>query len=154
MSINDWLVFCVVAASAYARSPAALCFCALYILHMALESMMSDAWYYASLILIDSAVAMCVTSIRAPSATTVITGVASGIFLVANIFGLAAWYFYISPASYDAICSVVYIAMMAAFIDEGSNGRLRLAIYRLAGSYPSFSVRKGMDVHHRDGKKI
>lgn len=154
MSINDWLVFCVVAASAYARSPAALCFCVLYLLHMAFESVMSDEEYYSSLILIDSVVAIIATSISSPSRATIITGIASGFFLVANVTGFAAWFFYLTPAPYDAICSVIYIAMMAALINEGSNGRLRLAFYRLAGSAPTVAVPKGVGVHNKDGKKI
>lgn len=153
MSINDWLVVCVVAASAYARSPAALLFCALYLLHMGLESIMSDAAYYSSLILIDSAVAIAVTSISSPSRATIITGIASGSFLVVNVTGFAAWFFYLPPAPYDAICSVIYIAMMAALINEGSNGR-RLALHDMGASSAGAPVRKGMGVHHKDADKV
>lgn len=153
MSINDWLVFCVVAASAYARSPAALCFCALYILHMALESIMSDEVYYSSLILIDSAVAIVVTSISSPSRATIITGIASGSFLVANVAGFAVWFFYLKPAPYDAICSLIYIAMMAALINEGSNGR-RVALYDLGLSAAHSALRKGLGMHKKNGDKV
>ena len=153
MSINDWLVVCVVVASAYARSPAALLFCALYLLHMGLESIMSDAAYYSSLILIDSAVAIAVTSISSPSRATIITGIASGSFLVVNVAGFAAWFSYLPPAPYDAICSVIYIAMMAALINEGSNGR-RLALHDMGVSSAGAPVRKGVGVHHKDADKI
>lgn len=153
MSINDWLVVCVVVASAYARSPAALLFCALYLLHMGLESIMSDAAYYSSLILIDSAVAIAVTSISSPSMATIITGIASGSFLVANVAGFAAWFFYLQPAPYDAICSVIYIAMVAALINEGSNGR-RLALHDMGVSSAGAPVHKGVGVHHKDIDKI
>lgn len=153
MSINDWLVVCVVVASAYARSPAALLFCALYLLHMGLESIMSDAAYYSSLILIDSAVAIAVTSISSPSMATIITGIASGSFLVVNVAGFAAWFFYLPPAPYDAICSVIYIAMVAALINEGSNGR-RLALHDMGVSSAGAPVHKGVGVHHKDIDKI
>ena len=153
MSINDWLVVCVVVASAYARSPAALLFCALYLLHMGLESIMSDAAYYSSLILIDSALAIAVTSISSPSRATIITGIASGSFLVVNVAGFAAWFFYLPPAPYDAICSVIYIAMMAALINEGSNG-CRVALYDLGLSAAHSALRKGLGIHHKGSDKI
>lgn len=153
MSINDWLVFCVVAASAYARSPAALCFCVLYLLHMAFESVMSDEEYYSSLILIDSVVAIIATSISSPSRATIITGIASGFFLVANVTGFAAWFFYLTPAPYDAICSVIYIAMMAALINEGSNG-CRVALYDLGLSAAHSALRKGLGMHHKGSDKV
>lgn len=153
MSINDWLVVCVVVASAYARSPAALFFCALYLLHMGLESIMSDEAYYSSLILIDSAVAIAVTSTSSPSRATIITGIASGSFLVVNAAGFAAWFFYLQPAPYDAICSVIYIAMMAALINEGSNG-CRVALYDLGLSAARSALRKGLGMHHKGSDKI
>lgn len=71
-----------------------------------------------------------------------------------NAVGLVLWHLHLPPATYDAVCSVVYIAMMAAFIDEGSNGRLRLAVYRLAGYAPRVAVRKGVGLHHKDADKI
>ena len=153
MSINDWLVVCVVVASVYARSPAALLFCALYLLHMWLESIMSDAAYYSSLILIDSAVAIAVTSISSPSRATIITGIASGSFLVVNVAGFAAWFFYLPPAPYDAICSVIYIAMMAALINEGSNG-CRLALHDMGVSSAGAPVHKGVGVRHKGVDQI
>ncbi len=153
MTLNDWLFAGVCCAAIYARSVSAMLFCAAYAIHSVLSPGMEQWQRYVALILIDSAAAFIVVAIRRPSSASVITGVFSGVFLVVNSAGFISWYLYFPPATYDAICSVVYVAMMAAFIDEGSNGRLRLAAHRLAGSYPSFSVRKGMDVHNQDGKK-
>lgn len=153
MSVNDWLAVIVLASSLYARSPAALCFCALYLAHMAVESKLGDEAYYLSLILIDSAVAIVTTAIYRPSRATIITGIASGSFLVVNVAGFAAWFFYLPPAPYDAICSVIYIAMMAALINEGSNG-CRVALYDLGLSAAHSALRKGLGMHHNGSDKI
>ena len=82
-----------------------------------------------------------------------ITGVSSGVFLAVNVAGFVAWYLYLPPATYDAVCSVVYIAMGAALINEGSNGR-RLALHDMGDSSAGAPVRKGMGVHHKDADKI
>lgn len=153
MSLNDILFALVCLAAVYARSVSAALFCAAYALHSFYSPAMEQWARYATLILIDSATAFAVVAIRRPSVASVITGVSSGVFLAVNVAGFVAWYLYLPPATYDAVCSVVYIAMMAAFIDEGSNGRLRLAVYRLAGYAPRVAVRKGVGVHHQDGKK-
>ncbi|MGL4755867.1 MAG: hypothetical protein ACRCXB_26215, partial [Aeromonadaceae bacterium] len=76
-------------------------------------------------------------------------GVFSGVFLAVNSVGLIAWYLYLPPAPYDAICSVIYIAMMAALINEGSNG-CRVALYDLGISVAHSALRKGLGMHHKD----
>lgn len=175
MILNDILFLCVCGAAIYARSISAIVFCSLYAIHSFYSADMEQWQRYVVLILIDSAVAFIACAMgpllaflrrvipnlhwldappNQPSRGTVLTGVFSGAFLVANSAGLVLWYNYIQPATYDAVCSVVYIAMMAAFIDEGSNGRLRLAVYRLAGSAPRVAVRKGVGLHHKDADKI
>ena len=175
MSLNDVLFAMMCLTAVYARSALAAVFCAAYAMHSLYSAEMAQWLRYVALILIDSAIAFLACAAgtalsyvssklpklewiaefsKQPSRGTVVTGVFSGAFLVVNSVGLVLWYNYIPPATYDAVCSVVYIAMMAAFIDEGSNGRLRLAVYRLAGSDPSLSVRKGLGMHHQDGKKI
>lgn len=152
MSLNYILFVCVCGAAIYARSISAIVFCSLYAIHSFYSPDMEQWQRYVVLILIDSAVAFLVTAINRPSRASIITGVFSGLFLVINVAGFVAWYSYLPPAPYDAICSIAYIAMMAALINEGLNGR-RLAVYRLAGYDPSLSVRKGLGVHHKDGKK-
>lgn len=154
MSANDWLAVIVLASSLYARSPAALCFCALYLAHMAVESKLSDVAYYSSLILIDSAVAIITTAISRPSRATIITGIASGLFMVANVAGLAAWSLYLSPGPYDAFCSVVYIAMAVALINEGINGRRIGRVYYLGGSRAGAAVREGVGLHNQGGDTV
>lgn len=154
MSVNDWLAVVVLASSLYARSPAALCFCALYLAHMAVESKLSDVAYYSSLILIDSAVAIITTAISRPSRDTIITGIASGLFLVANVAGFAAWSLYLSPGPYDAFCSVVYVAMAVALINEGINGRRIGRIYYLGCSRAGASMRESVGLHNQSGDKI
>ena len=174
MTLNDVLFAMMCFTAVYARSALAAVFCAAYALHSFYSPDMEQWHRYVVLILIDSAVAFIACAMgpllaflmrvthnlhwldeppNQPSRGTVLTGVFSGAFLVVNSVGLVLWYNYIPPATYDAVCSVVYIAMMAAFIDEGSNGRLRLAVYRLAGYAPRVAVRKGVGVHHQDGKK-
>lgn len=93
-------------------------------------------------------------AIKRPSRASVITGVSSGVFLVTNVAGFIAWYLYFPPATYDAVCSVVYIALMAALINEGSNGRRRVAVYGLGMPAPSAAVRKSVGVHHQDGGQV
>lgn len=154
MSLNDVLFAMMCLTAVYARSALAAVFCAAYAMHSFYSAEMAQWLRYVALILIDSGVAFAAVAVNRPSRGTVLTGVFSGVFLVANSVGFVIWYNYFPPATYDAVCSVVYIAMMAAFIDEGSNGRLRLAAYRLAGSDPSLSVRKGLGMHNQDGKKI
>ena len=154
MILNDVLFAMMCITAVYARSALAAVFCAAYAMHSFYSAEMAQWMRYVALILIDSGVAFAAVAAKRPSRGTVLTGVFSGAFLVANSVGFVLWYNYFPPATYDAVCSVVYIAMMAAFIDEGSNGRLRLAVYRLAGSDPSLSVRKGLGVHNQDGKKI
>lgn len=154
MSLNDVLFAMACLTAVYARSVAAALFCAAYALHSFYSSEMAQWLRYVVLILIDSAVAFAAVAVKNPSRGTMLTGVFSGAFLVVNAAGFVLWRNYFPPATYDAVCSVVYIAMMAAFIDEGSNGRLRLAAYRLAGSAPAVAVRKGLGLHRQDGKKI
>lgn len=92
-------------------------------------------------------------SVKRPSRASVITGVSSGVFLAVNVAGFVAWYLYLPPATYDAVCSVVYIAMGAALVNEGSNGR-RLALHYMGVSSAGAPVRKGVGLHHKDADKI
>lgn len=154
MTLNDVLFAIMCLTAAYARSALAAVFCTAYALHSFYSAEMAQWLRYVALILIDSGVAFAAVAVKRPSRGTVLTGAFSGAFLVANSVGFVLWYNYFPPATYDAVCSVVYIAMMAAFIDEGSNGRLRLAVYRLAGYAPRVAVRKGVGLHHKDADKI
>ena len=154
MSLNDVLFAMMCLTAVYARSALAAVFCSAYALHSFYSAEMAQWLRYVALILIDSGVAFAAVAVKLPSRVTVLTGVFSWVFLVANSVGFVLWYLYLPPATYDAVCSVVYIAMMAAFIDEGSNGRLRLAVYRLASSAPRVVMRKGVGLHHKDADKI
>lgn len=154
MSTNDWLAIFVMATSLYAASPAAIAFCAMYASHIMLEPMMSDAIYYVSLILIDSAVAFAITSIKIPSRASVITGAFAGLFLVINCAGFLAWYLYLPPTPYDAACSAVYVAMAALLIREGWNGGGWDRVRGVAGSIARAAMRKGLGVHNEDADKV
>lgn len=153
MSLNDVLFALVCLAAVYARSVSAALFCAAYALHSFYSPAMEQWLRYATLILIDSATAFAVVAIKRPSRASVITGVSSGVFLAVNVAGFVAWYLYLPPATYDAVCSVVYIAMGAALINEGSNGR-RLALHDMGDSSAGAPVHKGVGVHHKDVDKI
>lgn len=149
MSLNDVLFLCVCGTAIYARSVSAMLFCAAYAIHSFYSQEMAQWARYVALILIDSAMAFAVVAIKRPSWAGVITGVFSGVFLAVNSVGLIAWYLYFPPATYDAVCSVVYIAMGAALINEGSNGR-RLALHDMGVSSAGATVRKGVGLHHKD----
>lgn len=153
MSLNDVLFALVCLAAVYARSVSAALFCAAYALHSFYSPAMEQWMRYATLILIDSATAFAVVAIKRPSRASVTTGVSSGVFLAVNVAGFVAWYLYLPPATYDAVCSVVYIAMGAALINEGSNGR-RLALHDMGDSSAGAPVHKGVGVHHKDVDKI
>ena len=153
MSLNDILFALVCLTAVYARSVSAALFCAAYALHSFYSPAMEQWMRYATLILIDSATAFAVVAIKRPSRASVITGVSSGVFLAVNVAGFVAWYLYLPPATYDAVCSVVYIAMGAALINEGSNGR-RLALHDMGDSSAGAPVHKGVGVHHKDVDKI
>ena len=153
MSLNDILFALVCMAAVYARSVSAALFCAAYALHSFYSPAMEQWMRYVVLILIDSATAFTVVAIKRPSRASVITGVSSGVFLAVNVAGFVAWYHYFPPATYDAVCSVVYIAMGAALINEGSNGR-RLALHDMGDSSTGAPVHKGVGVHHKDVDKI
>ena len=153
MSLNDVLFALVCLAAVYARSVSAALFCAAYALHSFYSPVMEQWMRYATLILIDSATAFAVVAIKRPSRASVMTGVSSGVFLAVNVAGFVAWYLYLPPAAYDAVCSVVYIAMGAALINEGSNGR-RLALHEMGDSSAGAPVHKGVGVHHKDVDKI
>lgn len=153
MSLNDILFAMVCLTAVYARSVSAAMFCAAYALHSFYSPAMEQWMRYATLILIDSATAFAVVAIKRPSRASVITGVSSGVFLAVNVAGFVAWYLYHPPATYDAVCSVVYIAMGAALINEGSNGR-RLALHDMGDSSAGAPMREGVGVHHKDVDKI
>lgn len=153
MSLNDVLFALVCLTAVYARSVAAALFCATYALHSLYSPAMEQWLRYVVLILIDSATAFTVAAVKRPSRASVITGVSSGVFLAVNVAGFVAWYLYLPPATYDAVCSVVYIAMGAALINEGSNGR-RLALPDMGVSSTGAPVRKGVGVHHKDADKV
>ena len=153
MSLNDVLFALVCLAAVYARSVSAALFCAAYALHSFYSPAMEQWMRYATLILIDSATAFAIVAIKRPSRASVITGVSSGVFLAVNVAGFVAWYLYLPPATYDAVCSVVYIAMGAALINEGSNGR-RLALHDMGDSSAGAPVHKGVGVHHKDVDQI
>jgi hypothetical protein len=154
MSLNDVLFALCCVSAVYARSAAAAAFCAMYALHSFYSPSMEQWARYVVLILIDSATAFAVVAIKRPSRASVLTGVCSGVFLVVNSAGLIAWYLYLPPTPYDAVCSVVYIAMMAALINEGLNGRRRLAVRRMGASAASSTVRPGVGVHHKNGGEV
>ena len=154
MSLNDVLFAMVCLAAVYARSVSAALFCAAYALHSFYSADMAQWLRYVVLILIDSATAFAVVAIKHPSRASVITGVSSGVFLAVNVAGFVAWYLYLPPATYDAVCSVVYIAMGAALINEGSNGRRRLALHDMGASVAGAPMREGVGVHHKDVDKI
>lgn len=154
MSTNDWLAIFVMATSLYAASPAAIAFCALYAFHIMLEPVMSDAIYYVSLILIDSAVAFAITSIKSPSRASVITGAFAGLFLVTNCAGFLAWYLYLPPTPYDAACSAVYVAMAALLIREGRNRDGWNRFCGVARAFAGSFMRKSVGVHKEDGGKV
>lgn len=154
MSLNDVLFAIVCVTAVYARSVAAALFCAAYALHSFYSPAMEQWLRYVVLILIDSATAFLVAAIKRPSRASVITGVFSGVFLAVNVAGFIAWYLYLPPATYDAVCSVVYIAMGAALINEGSNGRRRLALHDMGVSSAGAPMRKGMGVHHKDAGEV
>lgn len=154
MSLNDVLFALVCLTAVYARSVSAALFCAAYALHSFYSPAMEQWMQYATLILIDSATAFAVVAIKRPSRASVITGVSSGVFLAVNVAGFIAWYLYLPPATYDAVCSVVYIAMGAALINEGSNGRRRLALHDMGDSSAVAPVHKGVGVHHKDVDQI
>lgn len=153
MSLNDILFALVCLTAVYARSVSAALFCVAYALHSFYSPAMEQWQRYVVLILIDSATAFAVAAIKRPSRASVITGVSSGVFLAANVAGFVAWYLYLPPATYDAVCSVVYIAMGAALINEGSNGR-RLALHDMGDSSAGAPVHKGVGVHHKDVDQI
>lgn len=153
MNLNDVLFLCVCGSAIYARSVSAMLFCAAYAIHSFYSPAMEQWMRYVVLILIDSATAFVVVAIKRPSRASVITGVFSGVFLAVNSVGLIAWYLYFPPATYDAVCSVVYIAMGAALINEGSNGR-RLALHDMGVSSAGAPVRKGAGLHHKDVDKV
>lgn len=154
MSLNDILFSLVCLAAVYARSVSAALFCAAYALHSFYSPAMEQWLRYVVLILIDSATAFAVVAIKRPSRASVITGVSSGVFLAVNVAGFVAWYLYLPPATYDAVCSVVYIAMLAALINEGSNGRRRLALHGMGVSSAGAPVSEGVGLHHKDADKI
>lgn len=154
MSMNDVLFALVCLTAVYARSVAAALFCAAYALHSFYSPAMEQWLRYVVLILIDSATAFAVAAIKRPSRASVITGVSSGVFLAVNVAGFVAWYLYIPPATYDAVCSAVYIAMGAALINEGSNGRRRLALHDMGVSSAGAPVREGVGVPHKDADKV
>lgn len=153
MSLNGILFAMVCLAVVYARSVSAALFCAAYALHSFYSPAMAQWQRYVVLILIDSATAFAVAAIKRPSRASVITGVSSGVFLAVNVAGFVAWYLYLPPATYDAVCSVVYIAMGAALINEGSNGR-RLALHDMGDSSAGAPVSEGAGLHHKDVDKI
>jgi hypothetical protein len=153
MSLNDILFALVCLAAVYVRSVAAALFCSMYALHSFYSPGMEQWARYVVLILIDSATAFAVAAIQRPSRASVITGVSSGVFLAVNVAGFVAWYLYLPPATYDAVCSVVYIAMGAALINEGSNGR-RLALHDMGDTSAGTPVHKGVGVHHKDVDQI
>lgn len=152
MSLNDVLFAMVCLAAVYARSVSAALFCAAYALHSFYSADMEQWLRYVALILIDSATAFAVCAINRPSRASVLTGVFSASFLLVNSGGLIAWYLYLPPTTYDAICSAVYIAMLAALINEGSNGR-RLGLYTLGLSAAHSALRKGLGMRHKDVDK-
>jgi prepilin signal peptidase PulO-like enzyme (type II secretory pathway) len=154
MSLNDVLFACVCFGAVYARSVAAALFCAAYALHSFYAPAMEQWLRYVVLILIDSAAAFSVAAIKRPSRASVLTGVFSGVFLAVNTAGLVAWYLYLPPTSYDAVCSVVYIALLAALINEGSNGRRRMAVHDMGAPAPRAAMRSGVGVRHKNGGEV
>jgi prepilin signal peptidase PulO-like enzyme (type II secretory pathway) len=154
MSLNDVLFACVCFGAVYARSVAAVLFCAAYALHSFYAPAMEQWLRYVVLILIDSAAAFAVAAIKRPSRASVLTGVFSGAFLAVNTAGLIAWYLYLPPTSYDAVCSVVYIALLAALINEGSNGRRRMAVHDMGAPAPRAARRSGVGVRNKNGGEV
>ena len=152
MSINDVLFITLAVVSVLRRSWLAVAFSILYLLHMAVESHLSSQMYYLALILIDAAVAMSITAFT-PSRRDIFIAGCCGLFLLVNCYGLAIWWLYMPPTSYDYACTAVYIIMITTIISMGkpAHERLQRDDGRLGRSSAWLAVREGLGLHYKEG---
>ncbi len=152
MSINDYMQIMLAVVSIWRRSWLALAFSILYLLHMAVESQLSGPMYYLTLILIDAAVALSISAYT-PSRRDIFIAGCCGLFLLANCYGLAIWWLYMTPTSYNYACAAVYIIMITTIISMGkpAHERMQRDDGRLGCSGAWFAVREGLGLHYKEG---
>lgn len=152
MLLNEYLQIMLAVVSIWRRSWLALAFSILYLLHMAVESHLSSPMYYLALILIDAAVAMAITAYT-PSRRDIAVAACSGLFILVNCYGLAIWWLYMPPTSYDHACAAVYIIMITTIISMGkpAHERMQRDDGRLGCSCAWFAVREGLGLHYKEG---
>lgn len=152
MLLNEYLQILLAVVSIWRRSWLALAFSILYLLHMAVESHISSHMYYLALILIDAAVALSISAFT-PSCRDILIAGCCGIFMLVNCYGLAIWWLYMPPTSYDYACTAVYIIMITTIISMGkpAHERRQRDDGRMGGSGAWIAVREGLGLHYKEG---
>ena len=152
MSINDVLFIVLAVVSVLRRSWMAVAFSFLYLLHMAVESHLSSPMYYLALILIDAAVALSISAYT-PSRRDIFIAGCCGLFLLVNCYGLAIWWLYMPPTSYDYACTAVYITMITTIISMGkpAHERKQRDDGGLGCSGAWLAVREGLGLYYKEG---
>jgi len=152
MSINDYMQILLAVVSIWRRYWLALAFSILYLLHMAVESHLSSPMYYLALILMDAAIAMAITAYT-PSRRDIAVAACAGLFILVNCYGLAIWWLYMPPTSYDYACTAVYIIMITTIISMGkpAHERRQRDDGRLGRSSAWLAVREGLGLHYKEG---
>ena len=152
MTFNDHMQILLAVVSIWRRSWLALAFSILYLLHMAVESHLSSPMYYLALILIDAAVALSISAYT-PSRRDIFIAGCCGLFLLVNCYGLAIWWLYMPPTSYDYACTAVYIIMITTIISMGkpAHERRQRDDVGLGRSGAWLAVREGLGLHYKEG---
>lgn len=152
MTVNDYMQIMLAVVSIWRRSWLALAFSILYLLHMAVESYLSSPMYYLALILIDAAVAMAITAYT-PSRRDIAVAACAGLFILVNCYGMAIWWLYMPPTSYDYACAAVYIIMITTIMSMGkpAHERRQRDDGHMGGSCAWLAVREGLGLHYKEG---
>src|SRR5574344_147103 len=152
MTVNDYMQILLAVVSIWRRSWLALAFSILYLLHMAVGSHLSSPMYYLALILIAAAVALSISAFT-PSRRDIFIAGFCGVFMLVNCYGVAIWWLYMPPTSYDDACTAVYITMITTISGMGKPAHER--IQRDDGSLGCFgawlAVREGLGLHYKEG---
>ena len=120
MSINDWLMVATLVAAVATRWWVVAGLAATYCAQSAIDyAGWLDAYgYYLSVALID-ALFVLIIHLKSPVSRHLrITQLICALFIPAQIGGLVMWYLYEPPLVYNAVCSVLYMALITTIISR------------------------------------
>ena len=120
MSLNDWLMVATLVAAVATRWWVVAGLAATYCAQSAIDyAVWLDAYGYYLSVAIINALFVLIIHLQSPVSRHLRTAQAiCTLFIPAQIGGLLMWYLYEPPLVYNAVCSVLYMALVTTIISR------------------------------------